>query len=172
MPLRTFIAGLYYGPNTTGTETADSLAQGWEYASRFDVGVTTPFDRIGVNVSAGAVNARYRLGIRMDTGKTYPGTLILEAAGTIDASSAGFKELPIFQQLNRGRYWVTATAQVAEASLWVRSLDPLVGQSNPNLNSIAGYAQDAGAGALPAAFSEVVTTIGTAPKILLRAANV
>lgn len=168
-PGRRFLTGSYYAPMTTGADTTAALTQSTEYAVRFDVAASTTFDRIGIEVTTSAASNVVRLGIRNDLGSVpYPDGLVLDA-GTVDASTTGFKEVTISQALSSGRYWVTATLQGGTgAVVRGRSGDPFV----PNFTSsgtISSFTQTGVTGAL-ASFSSTVMIAAAGPKILLRAA--
>lgn len=60
----------------------------------------------------GTVGAVFRLGLRYDTGRRVPGTLIVDA-GTVDGTITGLQFVAISQTLQPGLYWFTLTSQGA-----------------------------------------------------------
>lgn len=166
---RRFVSGSYYPPMMTGSDTTVAPGQNFEQAVRFDVGATTTFTRIGLEVTTAAASNVFRLGIRNDNGNGYPGALVLDA-GTIDASTTGFKEITISQILTPGRYWVSATLQGGTGAAYRhRFLDSFVGQQNGTDTNMAGYYSGGTTGAL-GTFTASVNANGVGPKILLKAA--
>lgn len=167
---RRFKSGAYYTISTGGGDAAHSPGQNTECAMRFEVGVPTLFDRIGVEVTTGSASNVYRLGIRYDTGACYPGALLLDA-GTVDASSNGAKEITISQTLAAGIWWVTCTLQGGTgAAVRGRSgPDPFIAQASIGNANFGSYQQNGVTGAL-GSFSSTVAPSGSAPKVYLRAA--
>lgn len=169
--VRTFVSQLYYASSgLTSIDSTLAMTQDAEYTCRFDVGAATTFDRIGVEVTTGVATAVIRLGIRQDTGQTYPGALVLDA-GTVDAATTGFKTATIAQALAPGRYWLTATLQVTTGvSVRGRQLDPLVGQTGTGTINAGSYFQTGVTGALGASFTSTVGVTNYSPKVMMRAA--
>lgn len=163
---------LYYGLNIGNDITSSTVGQNWEQAVPFDVANTITIDRIGIEITTAFAAAVYRLGIRNDDGG-YPGALLLDA-GTIDASTTGFKEITISQLLSAGKYWFTGTSQIA-GPINVRCA---AGGRNPELgvllagvaSSNRSYRQVNGGGALSAGFSATPNLAGENPLILVRVA--
>lgn len=169
LPGRLFVAGRYYYGAPTGGDTTAILVQDTEYAIRFDVGQTATFDRIGIETTTFTATTVIRLGIRLDTGNVQPGELVLDA-GTVSGAANAYAEATISQVLNPGRYWLTATAQVAgPVTVRGRQLDQLIGQTTTATNNATSLSATGRSGALPQSFgATTVSTIG--PKILVRAA--
>lgn len=165
---RQFKTGLYYGPILFSGDLASAVTQDSEYAAAFGVGAATTFDRIGLEITTFAASNVVRLGIRHDAGG-YPGAVLLDA-GTIDASTNGFKEITISQRLPAGLWWVTATLQGGTgAQIRYRSLSAWVGSTLTSTNSSAGFIQTGVSGAL-GAFTATPASTSIGPKVLLRAA--
>lgn len=167
-PGRSFVSGKYYAAMMATQDAAVNLTQNAEFAVRFEVGATTTFDRIGIEVTTGGAGGTVRLGIRYDGANGGPGTLLLDA-GTVTATGTGFQEITISQVLTPGRWWLVAVGQ-GSASLQgrFRVLDPFIGQTGTSSANYGSYYQLGVSGALPASF-----TIGgesSGPKIMLRAA--
>ncbi len=168
---RTFVSGGYYTGMMTGSDTSAALSSEFEHAIRFEVGATTRFTAMGLEVVSGTASNVIRLGVRYDNGNGYPGTLLVDA-GTIDAATLGFKAATSFDQtLTPGRWWLTATLQVATGStVRTRPVDNFLGFANSASSNAGCYAQSGITGALPASFSTTIVTSGNAPKIMLRPA--
>lgn len=165
---RTFLAGVYFTGMAMGTDGTAGLTQNLECAIRFEVGEIRTFDRIGIEVTTAAASNVVRLGIRPDS-SGYPSATVTLDAGTIDASTTGYKEQPISQQLTPGRWWLTATLQGGTgASVRARSLDTFIGQTVTTTTNPSSYCQTGITGALPSSFSSTVIPT-TGPKILVRA---
>jgi len=81
---------------------------------------TATADRIGIEVTAGGAGSTIGLAIYNSDSTGMPGTLVLDA-GTVDASTTGFKEIAISQILGAGTYWL--------AALYVTGTAPTVRQS-------------------------------------------
>lgn len=170
-PFRQFKSGAYYTVLVGGNDAAQSPGQSTECAMRFEVGVATTFDRIGVEVTTNAASNVYRLGIRYDSGSGYPGSLLLDA-GTVDASTTGAKEITISQVLTPGLWWLTCTLQGGTGAA-VRGRpgpDPYIAQGSILNANYGSYTQGSVTGALPASFSSTLVPSGSAPKVYLRAA--
>lgn len=75
------------------------------------VPITEPmsFDRIAAEVTTEAVSAVLRLGLFLDASSD-PGARLIDA-GTIDASSTGFKQITIDVSVARGVLWLTSASQ-------------------------------------------------------------
>lgn len=166
---RKFKSQYNYGSHSSTVVSTIGLAQNQEYAVRFDVGVATLFDRIGVEVSTGAALNVIRLGIRGDDGAGYPLTsLPILDAGTVDASTTGAKTITIAQTLPVGRYWLVCVLQGGTgAAVYYRNVDPFdatAGNYNPG-----GYTQAGVTGALGTfPVTPVPTQVG--PNIYMRVA--
>ncbi|MDD3813311.1 MAG: hypothetical protein PHZ02_01585 [Desulfocapsaceae bacterium] len=105
----------YYTTPLNGTTlTTAGLTVGTLVALPFIVPRTITLDRIAVNITTGTVGASStRLGIYIDNGNLYPGSLILDA-GTVDSSAAGgggVKTITINQILMKNTlYWLVAVS--------------------------------------------------------------
>lgn len=168
---RTFVSGGYYTGMMAGSDSSAALASEFEHAIRFEVGATTRFTTLGIEVVSGTASNVVRLGVRYDNGRGYPGTLLVDA-GTIDAATNGFKTASAFDQtLTPGRWWLTATHQVATgATVRTRVNDPYIPGTGTSTSNPGCFAQASISGALPASFSTSLVTSSNAPKILIRAA--
>lgn len=152
----TYRSGGYYVVEGLETATATpTLNQLQASPFRWESSVTA--DRIGVRVNAGVASATIRLGVYASAAGGLPGSLILDA-GTIDASTAGFKEIIISQAFSPGTYWLAVCAQGATTAL-----NATVNRSQRGVGSTAGQgaagSQGGGlvhsgsiTGALPATF--------------------
>lgn len=168
-------SGLYYPltiVSTNSTPVLDELRVAW-----FPVGNTVTVDRIGIWVNAGVALSVVRLGIYRDTGSGYPGTLVLDA-GTIDASSQGFKEITVSQQLTPDLYWVGGVGQTLVTAMTIScgpaaSTFGVMGYTATPTGSTtggAGFFQTGVSGALPGTFTSTVTTGTAIPRVHLRIA--
>jgi hypothetical protein len=75
------------------------------WATAFVIPRPITVDRIGVTVTTAATSGVLRLGIYNNGTNNYPGSLVLDA-GTIDASTTGWKEIIISQSLATGVWWL------------------------------------------------------------------
>lgn len=130
-------------------------------------------DRIGIEVTVLGVGAVIRLGIWSDSGDGYPGALLLDA-GTVDASSIGFKENTVAQMLGAGIFWFGAVSQVASSSYGLLTSDVSIpaGRTAAALtgNNPAFYQHNSAVvGAFSGAWDATVLNAGAGPKILVRA---
>ena len=143
-------------------------------ASLIQLAGSTTFDRIGVHVTTAVSGATVRLGIYADS-VNRPAALVLDA-GTVDASSTGYKEITISQTLSAGVYWLAAAAQGAVGNIaWVAfSLTGNFAYGFSSMSSLSGITNvGMGLASTPGAFpSTIVATPGTdkAPMISLRVA--
>jgi len=128
-----------------------------------DVLVAIPFitpknitlDRIAVRVTTQALAKQIRLGIYIDDGNLYPGSLILDA-GTVSATGTGVRTITINQTLYKNRlYWLclvsngTPTVVVAPFD----SIVPILGYDNTlPLTPGTGYSVAFAYAALPDPF--------------------
>jgi hypothetical protein len=129
-------------------------------------------DRIGAEVTvAGTAGSVVRLGIYADSGSMTPGALILDA-GTIDATTTGYKEITISQALSAGFVWFVACVQVAAATIRVTGSTPYVLSHTSSLSAaiINGMSSSVSTttGALPSTFG-TLSGATTAPRVLARA---
>jgi hypothetical protein len=93
---------------TTGALTTNRL-----YAVPFISPKAITLDRIGINVTTLGSGASARLGIYVDNGNLYPGSLLLDA-GTVDMSTTGVKTITISQALSANTlYWLVLVCNVA-----------------------------------------------------------
>jgi hypothetical protein len=161
-------SGLYYAANsptvTTSTTTLSSLRLQAIAISR-----AVTVDRIGVEVTTGVATSVTRMGIYQDDGTGYPSTLILDA-GTIDASTNGYKEITISQALAAGNYWIGAVNQVADATMRVNTgAVSAVGLIAPGtLTNASAYVMGGVTAGLPSTFSATVTPGGACARVYLR----
>lgn len=171
-----FRSSRYYGPPMYGANPAPAAMTGNRlYAVPFFAGDGQAFDRLGVEVTTAAASAVIRLGIYNDSGGQ-PVTLLVDA-GTVDASSTGWKEATIAQTLT-GWVWLAVVEQVtnAVAARFINNtpqglyLGP-IGQSDPTTYNVAqvAYFGVAVTGALPGTFVNS-GSITAAPLPKLRAA--
>jgi hypothetical protein len=110
-PTTGLISGRFYGNiyqmlSQTRGMTLDLLE-----AHPFVVPVQTTFDRIAIHVVNGQTSSVVRLGIYSHNATLdYPGALVLDA-GTVSATSGGFRSITISETLSPGIYWLAAVHQ-------------------------------------------------------------
>lgn len=171
---RQFASGLFYtfdqsGPDNVATPAVETLL-----CALFSVGRSTSFDNAVLEVTAGVATAQCAIGIYADTGRLTPGAL-LDNFGTIDASAAGVKTVPVNLTLNIGVYWLAILPLTAAATYRARPRIELslLGSSIAG-NSNAGTCYSAsGQAALPASGAAAGVTVsqsGVIPKLQLQAA--
>lgn len=86
----------------------------------FPVGEALTADRITIGVQTAQATSVVRLGIYSST-DGWPGARVLDA-GTVDASTTGYKEITISQALDAGTlYWLAYCAQTAAGTLVLRA---------------------------------------------------
>lgn len=165
-----FETGSLYGPyNNAFTNVAQ--ATGNLHAIPFFVPEAHTFDRILINVATAGVGP-IRLGIYNDTGKVYPGALLL-SAGTVDSAVLGDLAIIISQTLQSGIYWLAAlTETTTNATVTSAGGQTLGMRAVSNNGTSKGYqAGSIAAGALPATFPAALSPITLATiRVLLRAA--
>ncbi|MDD3813310.1 MAG: hypothetical protein PHZ02_01580 [Desulfocapsaceae bacterium] len=104
----------YTTPLSGATLTTAGLVANTMVAIPFITPNTINLDEIAINITAGTAGASStRLGIYIDNGNLYPGSLILDA-GTVDSSAAGgggVKTIIINQKLIKSTlYWLVAVS--------------------------------------------------------------
>lgn len=127
-------------------------------------------DRIGIEVTSSATGSpTVRLGVYADANGV-PGALILDA-GTVDASTTGFKEITISQALTAGLVWLACAQQGGTSTGVLRGMT-----GSTHVGIPAGFSQYAVAAfyasgvtdALAASAPTMESAVGTAPRIMLR----
>lgn len=107
------LAPIFYPARYTFVPNAQEFglthAAGYGYWTPFPVERDVTLDRIGVEITTAGASTVLRMGIYADDGGS-PGSLVLDA-GTVDASSTGWKEITISQALTAGRVWLCLAAQ-------------------------------------------------------------
>lgn len=171
-----FVPGNYYAGRGVSVTTYQT-AQGVMRLSMLHVGRNCTINEIGVEVTtAGSAGALLRLGIYR-INKWVEGTAeLLVDAGTVDASSAGYKSITIGQYVPVGETLLLAVvAQGAPATLpIVRGTSgtiPAIGATAPLTVSqagIVGSGQNGVTDALPA--SHTISAAGTVPRALVKGA--
>jgi len=170
-PGRRFKAGLYHYPDTTGNDSTQALTASRNLAVPFTVGQRTTFVGIGCEVTIVSAGSTIRLGIYSDTGRNYPGALVLDA-GTIDSAvGTGAKEITISQVLAPARYWLTLCAQGGTPTIRTRiNTAPAIGMTAISNSNEAHFYETGVTAALPASFTSSVAVANThMPKIALKA---
>lgn len=168
-PQGLFTAGFYYAPSLPGNDATSSMAQSTEYAMPFIVAQRTSFDRIALEVTTQAAATTVRLGVRQDTGRGAPSTLMLDA-GTVDSTSTGVKTITIDITLTPGLYWLTATLQGGTGvAVRSRSYSQQFAHVNASNANACSWSATGVTGALPAGFASPAPA-QQAPKVMLRAA--
>ena len=110
--------GWYISGTTPGTTGGSA---GRIFYTPIFVEETTTYIRIGIEVTTGvATTADLRI-FNWDNG--LPGSLVL-AAGTVDVTSTGKKEIVISQQLTRGYYFLALRCGAASVGLTASQLSP------------------------------------------------
>lgn len=170
---RSFVSGLWYAGDVIGQDSTVGLQNNTEALIPFTVGKSKSFDRIGVEVTTAVAATTGHLAIRNDSANG-PGSIVVVAAGTIDMSTTGAKELTIAQLLPAGSYWVSVTSHGGAPTIRGRGPQPggRIGatiqqnayESFLEAGSTAGAPVDALASAL------TVRSNVPSPKIMLRAA--
>lgn len=173
-----FIASGYYIAPEGFRSSGAIAAANTEYAIPLWIAAPGTLVRIGVSVTvvtsvtAGTV---IRLGIRADNGAGKPGALILDA-GTVAGDAVANPEITISQAIaTAGLYWLTATCQIAGATLpTVRMLGtggmyPVSAGSIVNALSggLCGYTATGVSGALPGTYT-VANQVALSPLIAVR----
>jgi len=154
-----------------GSLTSAPIQANRLFAMPFPVPVTQKFDRIAVNITMGATGV-CRLGIYADNGRTYPGTLILNA-GEINTGTNGGQQFTVSQTLHAGIYWLAclfnATPSISNVPAGA------VVHLGRSLSQIAGEAQSGWTilsfpyGNLPSPFPTMASgMMGSTPAIFLR----
>lgn len=176
-------SGHYYFTTSQSNGSSSSvLAVGTLRLTPFYVPHATTVSKIGAEVTVvGEAGSKVRLGIYSDTGKGYPGALLVDA-GTINGDSATVQEITLetAQALAPGLYWVGGAVQVVTTTQpTVRTVN--VGASIPTYVSLGtsiptaglvtyGFAQASVTGALPATFSTTVTVSTIVPRVFVKIA--
>lgn len=168
---RTFHSGVYYTGMPNSGDGATAITYQAEHAVRFEVGVAARFVEIGLDITTFQASGLVRLGVRYDDGSGMPGALLVDA-GTIDASTNGYKAAASFDQtLTPGRWWLCAVTQGASGiAVRTRGTDPFIGAATTASANTACYTQSGVTGGLPASFTLPAATSSNAPKILVKAA--
>jgi hypothetical protein len=109
-----FAAGEYYMVGHSSSSVFTNV-EDVTYFTRFYVGETTTFDRIGVlsgNTFSGT--ATMRLGVyNNNTTNGYPDTVLFDAGTVSVTTSTTFNEITINQTINPGWYWFSTNTQTA-----------------------------------------------------------
>jgi hypothetical protein len=173
-------AGQYMLPLSQGSaSTSVTLGNGTLRLGPWVLERTLTIDRIGGEITAaGEAGSVLRLGIYSDNGNAYPNALLLDG-GTIDGTSATTQVATVSLTLAPGLYWIGGAVQAAPSS------QPTVRiASNPTIplalglgtglpgasTSAVGFSQTSVTGALPSTFSASVSSTGSVPRLLVRAA--
>lgn len=151
----------------TGTLTAGVLRD-----VQFHVPVRTRFLGIGIEVTtAGTAGALLRFGIYRSLGNARPGALFL-SAGTVAATSLGFKSVTIDTWMPRGLYHLAVVPEVANVgtritgSYGARAPLPMI--STTSTSVAVGYSVSVSAGSVPDPFpTSGLTLQANQPYILL-----
>jgi len=160
-------SGSYLQPPHTNVQTL-VLTLNELRACPLPVGKAVTLDRIGLEVTTAVATAVVRLGIYADDGNGYPGALVLDA-GTIDASTTGFKEIVINQALAAGLYWLVGVAQTAAPTVRATSgAVPGLSVATSQSTLAGAYTQAGVTGALPANFTAGGSVVTGGSKVLVR----
>lgn len=155
--IRNLAAGRYYAGLTGATTGTGTLGQSVLTLFPTFIDDRTRIDRLAARVSAAVAGATVRLGIYGDSAGL-PGNLLLDA-GTIDAATAGAKELTVDLTLPPGRYWLGGVSQGGTPGVlhWSSVSAPAVGFAAladlVSAGNVAGLTQSSVTGALPATFT-------------------
>jgi hypothetical protein len=164
-------AGEYWTP--TGMMTGDTtslVSSNTEYCCRFDNGLATRLDRIGLEITvvAGAASSVY-LSLRGDyQGRPYN---LINTYGFIDGNLLGYQELVINQSIvPRTVYWLSAITIGAAPSVRMRTLDPIVTQLAFTGSANRGGYSDNGSGIPLPTIMAIDSVVAGVPKVLVRSA--
>lgn len=174
-----FVTGLYYGSPQTSGSTSAGMGVNLLRVHPFVLSGSTAFDRIACEVtSVGEAGSLVRMGAYADNGNGYPGALLFDA-GTVAGdvlSTTTPREITISQTLS-GVVWLAAAIQVVSVTsptlrtVTNASMHVLAGQTTTiQSTATTGYSHSSVSGALPANFTGTVTSVSSAPRILLRKA--
>lgn len=122
--------------------TTAALVAGVLHTHSIYVPRTCTIDRIGAEVTVGAVGSTITLGVYEDNGFGDPGVLLLDA-GTIDGNSATAQEKTISQALTGGRVYHlaalcaggTPTARVITGTCWMGRQISLAGATSATIRN-------------------------------------
>lgn len=180
-PYRLFKSTHYYradsyqsADGTPAVKTKDYI-----YFEPFTVSKTTRFDRLCINVTAGAADTQVILGIYADDGDGFPGALIAQTAAVATTSGAIVVDETIDVSLNAGIYHLAFVSQGGTTQPTISTLQMTAGVWSPLLSEGttpgAGtnanyYKQNSGGTAMPAVATPSLEGGNNQPKILIRAA--
>lgn len=173
--------GYYYTPQGPTAATALTRANG-------DMSLMPIWIRKGVTVSAlgvevsvgGSAGSVYRLGIYLDSGGGFPGSLLVDA-GTVATTSGGTKQVAIAQPItSAGLYWLASSPQgnpgtaaqmtflanCLSGPFWWWGTSPPTGGGSGS----PGYVYGGVTGALPASLTpgSIITNTGGVVRTFLR----
>lgn len=166
----TFLSGRYAGWSGSIDTRTTNEDRGFYVPMPIPRSLT--IDRIGVEVTASATGSPLiRLGIYEDSSGA-PGTLILDA-GTVDASTTGFKEITISQALTAGMVWLVLAQQGGTSNGAVRATRYATHVSIPSsgyslYEAAAWVDANATTGALAASAPAMNDVVSAAPRFMLR----
>ncbi len=166
----TFLSGRYAGWSGAIDTRSTNEDRGFYVPMPIPRSVT--IDRIGIEVTDSAAGSPViRLGI-YENNAGAPGTLILDA-GTVDASTTGFKEITISQALTAGMVWLVLAQQGGTSNGSVRATRYATHVSIPSsgyslYEAAAWVDADATSGALGASAPAMNDVVSAAPRFMLR----
>jgi hypothetical protein len=165
-------------PPVAGSVLAGSLSAGYMRAVPILIPAGVTVSALGVNVTTLGAGETMRLGI-YDDATGIPTNLMLDA-GTIDASTTGYKEITgLTQALTPGRYWIVGCHQGGGTAQFTNAGNNPVGLGTSRSPSsdisvyLTGYYNSAGGvtAGLLSTFGGVTTTTGSLlPRIAMKVA--
>lgn len=177
-PWQKLKTGLWVGPPasvpTTGTQGSQNRLQ----VTPLFIGNSGTLDRIACEVTAVAASSTVRMGVYADNGAHYPGSLLVETTAIDTSTGVEVKQATIALTVATGLYWLAVVSQggLATLSCMRGHLAPVQATAAAGaIGSGAAYAhnsyyQDGVTAALPATFTSTVGTVGSSPRVVVRAA--
>lgn len=168
-PSQAILSNRYYGPLSTlsgyPAPVSTAITANRLYAVPFYVPQDAAFNVVALTVTTAVAGATVRMGIYGLNASGLAESLIAEF-GTIDATVAGFRSLPVTITLARGLYWLAGAVNVAGVSIdlvtAVAGTTALLGHSttsgsNPRASFHRSNDLASGFTSLPATFGVLIT---------------
>jgi hypothetical protein len=130
-------------PTATNSPTSGSISPNLLLTNMIVLQRPMRFDRIGLEVTAGATNGLARLGVYNCNPDTYEPTSLILDAGEVDVSTAGLKEIAIDLRLERGFYHLATILNVSGISLRYSTyvVSP-IGSNVQRIRTFSGWVKD------------------------------
>jgi hypothetical protein len=127
-----------------GTSSTATLTAGRVYGVPFIPKTSGSLDQVGIEITTGVAGATVRLGVYAHDATTGLPTTLLGDAGTIDASTTGFKSaaLPSSIPVTAGSvYWLAYCGQGSAAAIvrTVNGISPLLSVDNTSQSGPSVY---------------------------------